>query len=227
MKAWLRKYVWHNAGLKLLSLAVALFLWAAVAREPIAEVAVNVPIEFTNVPDNLEISSDTIPQASVRVRGPSRIVRDAGQLSVHADIDLTGAKPGERTYELGPSRIQVPHDIQVMQVVPTRLRLMLDQRATRTVEIRPRVIGTFASGIRIARILAEPQTVTIVGPAKRVTAVEAATTDPVDATGVVGRQTFTTHVYVSDPLVRVNHPEPVHVTVVTEKTSVTNAKGTL
>ncbi len=225
MTAWLRKYVWHNAGLKLFSLALAVFLWAAVAREPIAEVAVTVPIEFTGVPDNLEISSDTIPQASVRVRGPARIVRDVGQLSVHADIDLTGAKPGERTYELSPSRIQVPHDIQVMQVVPTRLRLVLDERATRTVDIRPRVIGTFATGIRIARILAEPPAVTIVGPAKRVDAVEAATTDPVDATGVVGRQTFTTHVYVSDPLVRVAHPEPVHVTVVTEKVPVNSGKG--
>lgn len=225
MTAWLRKYVLHNAGLKLVSLAAAVFLWAAVAREPIAEVAVNVPIEFTNVPDNLEISSEMVPQASVRVRGPARIVRDAGQLSVHADIDLTGAKPGERTYELGPSRIQVPGDVRVMQVVPTRLRLVLDQRATKQVDIRPRVIGTFASGIRIARILAEPQTVTIVGPEKRVAAVESATTDPVDATGVVGRQTFTSHVYVSDPLVRVSYLGPVHVTVVTEKVPLAAGPG--
>ena len=34
-------------------------------------------------------------------------------------------------------------------------------------------------------------------------AVENAVTDPVDATGVVGKATFTTDAYVTDPLVRV------------------------
>ena len=44
-------------------------------------------------------------------------------------------------------------------------------------------------------------------------------TDPVDATGVVGSATFTTHAYVADPLVRVQTPAPIQVTVDTEKTS--------
>jgi YbbR domain-containing protein len=216
--SWMRKYVWHNAGLKAISLAAAILLWMAVAREPIAEVAVNVPIEFVNMPENLEISSQTIPQAQVRVRGPARVVRDVSQAGVHAVIDLTGARPGPRTFELGPARIQAPRDVQVMQVIPTRIQFELDTRATRQVEVRPRVVGKFASGIQIARVTADPAVVTIVGPESRVNAVEAATTDPVDATGVVGRQTFTSHVYVTDPLVRVLHTEPIHVTVITEKT---------
>lgn len=211
------KYVARNAGLKVISLGVAILLWLAVAREPIAEVAVNVPIEFQNVPDNLEISSETIPQAQVRVRGPARAVRDASQAGVHAVIDLTGIGPGEHTFELGPARIQAPRDLTVMQVIPTRLQLQLDHRITRKVPVKPRVVGTFASGIRLARATADPESVTIVGPQKRVEAVDAATTDPVDATGVVGRQTFTSHVYVADPLVRVIHTGPVHVTVFTEE----------
>ncbi len=214
---FLRKYVAHNSGLKLISLAVAILLWLAVAREPVAEVAVNVPIEFQNVPDNLEISSATLPQAQVRVRGPARAVRDASQAGVHAVIDLTGVGPGEHTFELGPGRIQAPRDLQVMQVIPTRLQLELDRRATRQVPVRPRVVGAFASGIRLARVMVAPETVTIVGPQQRVDAVDAATTDPVDATGVVGQQTFPSHVYVSDPLVRVLHAGPVQVTVTTEK----------
>ncbi len=215
--SFFQKYVAHNAGLKAVSLAAAILLWLAVAREPIAEVAVNVPIEFQNMPDNLEISSETIPQAQVRVRGPARLVRDASQAGVHAVIDLTGVGPGEHTFELGPARIQQPRDLTVMQVIPTRVQLELDHRVTRQVPIRARVVGSFASGVHLARVSADPESVTVVGPQKRVEAVDAATTDPVDATGVVGRQTFTSHVYVSDPLVRVTHAGPVHVTVITEK----------
>ena len=50
-------------------------------------------------------------------------------------------------------------------------------------------------------------------------AVQSALTDPVDATGVVGSATFTTHAYVTDPLVRVQSTGPIHVTVSTEKTN--------
>jgi len=40
-----------------------------VARDPIAEVEMNVPIEFHNLPDNLEIDSASYTEAQVRVRG--------------------------------------------------------------------------------------------------------------------------------------------------------------
>src|SRR5436309_1459587 len=56
---FLRKYVLHNFGLKLLSLVVAVLLWMAVTRDPMAEVALNVPIEFHNSPEHLEISVET------------------------------------------------------------------------------------------------------------------------------------------------------------------------
>jgi hypothetical protein len=57
MKDFLHRYVLHNLGLKLLSLALAVGLWLAVARDPVAEVAVDVAIKFHNIPENLGISS--------------------------------------------------------------------------------------------------------------------------------------------------------------------------
>jgi YbbR domain-containing protein len=214
---FLRKYVFHNFGLKLLSLAVAVLLWMAVTRDPVAEVALNVPVEFHNAPEHLEISSETIPQVMVRVRGPVREVRVLTPSEVHAVIDLANVQPGERTYDLSPRRINVPDTLQVVQAVPSQIRINFDKRATRQVEVKPRVIGTFASGYRIEKVTPIPQLVTIVGPATHVNGVESAITDPVDASGVVGVATFSTHAYVSDPLVRLADPSPIRVTVTTEK----------
>lgn len=214
---FLRKYVFHNFGLKVVSLIAAVLLWLAVTREPVAEVAISVPVEFHNSPEHLEISTEVIPQVQVRVRGPVREVRDLSASEVHAIIDLEQAKPGERTYDLNPHRIRVPDGIEVVQAVPSQMRLTFDARATRQIEVKPRVIGTFASGYRIEQVNASPNTITIVGPAKHVQGVEAAVTDPVDATGVVGSATFITHAYVSDPLVRLSDPNPIHVTVTTQK----------
>ena len=60
---------------------------------------------------------------------------------------------------------------------------------------------------------------TIVGPKQHTDAIDTALTDPVDATGVVGHATFTTHVYVADPLVRVAGVPVLRVTVLTDKSS--------
>jgi YbbR domain-containing protein len=215
---FLRKYVLHNVGLKVLSLAVAVLLWMAVTRDPLIEIPISVPVEFHNAPEHLEISSENIPQVLVRVRGPVREVRLLTPAEVHAVIDLANVQPGERTYNLAPKRIHVPSGLQVVQAVPGQIRISFDRRATRQVEVKPRVIGTFASGYHIEKVTPVPQTVTIVGPAEHVNSVESAITDPVDASGVVGTATFSTHTYVSDPLVRLADPNPIRVTVTTGKT---------
>jgi YbbR domain-containing protein len=72
----------------------------------------------------------------------------------------------------------------------------------------------------VARIEANPSTITISGPKQRVETVEAAITDPVDASGVMRKSSFVTHAYVSDPLVQVVQPRPIRVTVIMEEAAI-------
>lgn len=215
----LRRVFLNNLGLKLLSLLIAISLWYGVTRDPVAEIAINVPIEFQHVPERLVISSEVIPQAQIRVRGPARIVRALSVEDIHPIIDLQGVVPGERTFDLTSRQVHLPREVSVVQVVPTHLKIGFDRSARKEVEIRPRVTGSFASGYRILEAKVEPERVEIVGPEQRIKMIENAVTDPVDATGVMGRASFTTNVYIADPLVRPVKPDPVRVTVITEKNS--------
>jgi YbbR domain-containing protein len=225
MTSFLQRLFLHNFGLKVISLALAFGLWLAVAQDHPAEVAVEVSIEFHNIPDNLEISTEHIPRAQIRLRGPERLVRRLQPIDVHAEIDLTTAKPGERTFDLTAQQIHQPYGLHVMQVVPSQFHLAFDSRLTRQVEIHPRVIGSFAAGYSIAKILVDPPVVTISGPSKRVAAVESAITDPVDVSGTIDRGSFVTHAYVPDPMVQAVDPVAVRVTVLMEKTSATSGAG--
>jgi YbbR domain-containing protein len=217
MKDFLRRRVLHNFGIKLLSLALAVGLWLAVTRDPVAEVAVEVPLEFRNIPENLEISTDSVPRAEIRVRGPQRIVRRLQPADIYYEIELSGMKPGEHTFDLPAQQVHRPRELEVVQVIPSQVHLTFDTRLTRQVPVRPRVFGIFTEGYQIGRIEAQPATITISGPSKRVEAVEEAITDPVDASGTMDHATFVRHAYVSDPLVQVMDPNPVRVTVIMEK----------
>ena len=79
------------------------------------------------------------------------------------------------------------------------------------------MVGTFAAGYDIGRVVIDPPVINITGPRKRVEAVENAITDPVDVSGTMERGTFVTHAYVSDPMVQVVDPAPIRVTVIMEK----------
>jgi len=216
MKDFFQRHVLHNFGIKLLSLALAVGLWLAVASDPPAEVAVDVPIVFRNIPENLEISSENVPRSQSRVRGPQRVVRRLQPADIYAEIDLSGMKPGERTFDLTAQQVHQPRELEVVQVVPNQFHLIFDTRLTRQVPVRPRAFGNFAAGYQIGRLEADPSSITISGPRQRVAAVEAAITDPIDASGTMERATFVRHAYVSDPLVQVMNPNPVRVTVIME-----------
>jgi len=213
--------VLHNLGLKLISLVLAVGLWLAVARDPVAEVAVDVAIEFHNIPQNLEISSENIPKAQIRLRGPERVVHRLRPSDVYAEIELSGVKPGERTFDLAAQQIHQPSELEVVQVVPSQFHLTFDTRLTRQVPVQPRIARTFASGYALERVEVDPPAITITGPKKHVEAVESAITDPLDVSGAINRATFVRHAYVSDPLVQVASPDPVRVTVIMQKVPIT------
>jgi len=213
-----KRYVVHNFGLKVLSLLLATGLWFMIARdEQSAEVAVRSPIVFQHVPSSIEISSESIPEAQIRVRGPERTIRQLRVNEIQAEIDLAGVQSGDRTFDLTSQQVRHPHELEVVQIVPSQLHLAFDTRLSREVEVHPRVTGNFASGEQIVKVDADPARIIITGPRHHVEKIDAATTDPIDATGTRGSAVFTTNVYVSDPLVQVEQATSIRVTVIVQK----------
>jgi YbbR domain-containing protein len=216
MIGFFQRYVLHNLGLKILSVLLATGLWLLISRdEEPAEVALRAPIVFQHVPAQLEISSESIPEAQIRVRGPERVIRRLQANEVHAEIDLTDARSGDRTYDLTSQQVRHPRDVTVVQVLPSQLHLAFDTPLSREVEIHPRVTGIPAD--EEIKVDADPPRVRITGPRHHVESIVAATTDPIDATGTRGSAVFTTNVYVGDPLVQVLQTSSIRVTVVVEK----------
>ena len=103
------KYVWEkivslaasNFGLKVLAVVIAVGLWVAGHRD--VERAVEVPVEFRNIPSDLMVMDNRVDYVVLRLTGPRTLVStlDAGDLKLGLDLD--GAKPGSVSYPLGPN----------------------------------------------------------------------------------------------------------------------------
>ncbi len=181
---WLRRLQIENKGLKLLSLLLALLLFA-LSRQPISDLKLfNVPLEFRGLSPNVEISGAFDQTVSVRVRGPRDVVRGLtpNQLSVVAD--LTNKEAGERTVQLRPGDVSLPDDsIEVIQIEPASIPLFLEPKLRKSVAVEAQFTGQLAEGLEVYRIGVEPSTVEIEGPQSQVNKIGRVLTETVNLSG--------------------------------------------
>jgi hypothetical protein len=119
----LRNWIFHNWHLKLFALLAAFLLWSTYTSEPAAEVAFVVPIEFRNVPHNLELSGDIPVQIRLRVRGRSALLRRLSPADLGITVDLVGAKPGDMLIQLTPDMVETPYGSTVVRIAPAEFHL--------------------------------------------------------------------------------------------------------
>ena len=203
----------RHIGLKIMSIALAALVWLAVAGEQIVERALRIPLEFTNMPAQLEPVGEPPDSVDVRVRGSSGRLSRIATGEVVAVVDLAGARPGQRLFHLSASDVRAPFGVEVLQVVPTTLYMTFEPPLTKTVPVIPEVEGDPAPGYEISVRTADPATVDIVGPQSAVAAMTAAITEPVSVAGESKSIVKTVSVGVSDPTVRLENVDLVRVTV--------------
>jgi len=117
-----------DAGLKLLALAISFLLWATYTAEPYSEVGFQVPLEFTTMPQQLEISGDVPTIAHIRVRGRSALLRRMVPADLNLRLDLKDGKPGTMTLNISPAMVGSPFGATVVQVFPTEIHVTLVPR---------------------------------------------------------------------------------------------------
>ena len=124
----LRKYVFANAGLKLLALAISFLIWATYTAEPYAEVGFLVPLEFTTMPPQLEISGDIPTSVRIRVRGRSALLRRMIPADLNLRLDMKDGKQGTMALQMSPEMVGAPYGATVVQVEPSEIHVTLVPR---------------------------------------------------------------------------------------------------
>ena len=125
---FLRKYVFADAGLKILALAISFLLWATYTAEPYAEVGFQVPLEFTTMPAQLEISGDVPTVAHIRVRGRSALLRRMVPADLNLRLDMKSGKEGTTILMITPEMVGTPFGATVVQVAPAEIHVTLVPR---------------------------------------------------------------------------------------------------
>ncbi len=182
----LRAMFTENWGLKLLSLAFAILLWMFVVGEKRSEVSLTVPLELTRIPEDMVIVSPVPEAVRVRLSGPRTLMASADPDKLSITLRLDGLQPGISTFEILPSRLNLPRGMDVTYISPSVVTLEADRKVRRVLPVKPRVRGTPAEGFEVGAVRVEPPVVEVEGAERALQRYEEIPTEVVDVTGLDG-----------------------------------------
>jgi len=209
----MRYHPFRHLGIKMLAVMIAAVLWFTVAGEHVVERSIRVPLEFRNIPQQLDIVGNAPDSVDVRIRGSSAVLSRVQGGEIVAVLDLASARAGSRLFPIRADEVRAPFGVEVAQVTPATLALELEKSTRRRVPIVPAVDGEPAPGYVIGRWTADPPTVEIVGPDSRVRQVAEATTELVSVKDAKSRVRDNVTVGVADSSVRLVEAQSANVVV--------------
>jgi YbbR domain-containing protein len=208
----------RNIWWKLLSLGLATLVWIAIYHEPEMTSVLAAPVQFRNIPRDLEISSDIVESVDLEAHGQADLLRNLSEKRVSVVLDFSAVRdPGERTFTIGRDNTNLPRGVALVRVIPSQLRFTFEPRIVRNVPVEPQVSGTLPAGWHVVKLVSTPLELAVTGPESKVRRLSAVHTDPVDLTGIMDDKNVRVTAYLPNAQLRFNESPDVTVRVAVAK----------
>lgn len=214
MKRLIKKHLLENWSLKATALLLAMVLWIFVRGEPGPERVVAVPLEV-RVPRQMEIINKRPSSIEVTMRGAPVTNTWFSQPLPTCVIDLQGAGEGEHIVPLTPDNVKISKGsgIEVMQVNPARVTIVLEPTVAREVPIVVPLSELPPKGFEIYRKSSRPGSVIISGPRSRINSVHEIHTAPISLEGRTQSHRYFVNLHPKDNSIRTSVENPILVEI--------------
>jgi YbbR domain-containing protein len=165
------------------------------------------------------VTDNRVDYVVLRLMGPRTLVSTLDSEDVKLALDLNGARSGPASYPLAPNSFNVPRGVTVARITPPVIHLRLEPVLKRTLPVNVRV-GKPPPGFRISHAAAQPEKVSVQGPAEDLRRLAAVETIPIDieqSRGTIKRKTR----LLADGKPFSFEPDQVEVTISLEEEEVT------
>jgi len=181
------RWIFNNIPLKIISIILALLLWFHVVTERRVEETIEAPVLFSNLPANLIIVKGTDVKVNFRV------VTKVKQLILleffghpFMNVDLSNVVLGENTIASSVESIALPSwrplDITGI-IVPKDFTIVTEEKVHKKVVVNVVMNEKPQEGIFIKNVVAEPESIILIGGDKKLKNVNEVLTDTVNISG--------------------------------------------
>jgi hypothetical protein len=162
-----------------LSLLIITGIWFGFTRSRDTVLAFNVPIEYVNRPENLEILNTSSNEVRVQVNGSSALITSLRPSQVQVRVDLSEATEGDIPFHITSANIGLPPGVFLNKVEPPTVRVILSRSITKELPIQVDWVGRLPEGLILVNAKLTPNTVQVIGGSETLDTISTIYTAPV------------------------------------------------
>ncbi len=184
MKKFFHNLPAENLTIKIISIALAVFLWFFVTFKGQTETSLEIPIEFKNTPSDMEIFKQSIKKISLYISARERILKEITQNDIRVVLDISNIKFGENSIPITKSSIKLPRGIEILRIEPSTVKLYVDKKEEKTVPVKPVITGKPEKGFTVEAVEVNPSKLHIEGAKRELDGIRVIKTEPIDIEGI-------------------------------------------
>jgi hypothetical protein len=124
-----KRYVMHHGGLKLVSVALAVLAWFALAYNVgTVQRLITAEIEYRNVPESLSLGQFAPTTARLTLSGPEPAFRGLDVEKLNISVDLDGYREGQHSIAITERNIKLPQRLSLYRIDPGVILIDLNRR---------------------------------------------------------------------------------------------------
>ena len=101
---------------------LVLVFWLLLAGQQDFEASFQIPVEVKNVPAEMTVTAPIQPKVRIRIRGLRKDASTLNEKNVRAELDLSLASLGRRTFSITPENIQLPKEaVRIVNIEPRQI----------------------------------------------------------------------------------------------------------
>jgi hypothetical protein len=178
-------------------------MWFFVILSGRADVTIEIPVNFINLPPKLEIVD--FPQTvSISIEGQERMFKDLNKSNINAIIDLSDAKTGKSFFTITRDNIELPKMLTIRNIDPETVSLMIEDQLSKKVNVIPDIVGTPEKGFAIVEVKSSPDSFIIEGPKSLIRKIRRVKTEPIDINGINTDLTYKANLMLTNSNIRKN-----------------------
>lgn len=187
--------------LRAIAFFIAVTLWFYVVNSEPVYLDKKIPLNFLT-PEGLVVANSIDWSVAVKTKGSRAFMHNIFQSGEKIEInlttyDFTSSKPFDVT--IGANDIPVPFGVEVLEVEPSSLEIVLEEEMTKSVDVHPQFIGSLPSGLNFIKQELEPSQVQVTGPRSMIRGLDRIRTTPIDLTSLSSSGTLSIRPQSPDP----------------------------
>jgi len=180
-RKWLASKQLKIIGVLLVAAGLSYYAWSVAALKDETAFAA---IHIESMPFGLVLQDLSPKGVEIQVSGPAYMIRNLSGSDFRIALDLSTAVPGVHHITLRQEHLGLPEGIEVVRIHPPTVSMKIEKAGDKEVPVMVAMVGSPASGYRVADAVARPSSVILRGPEAQLARIDKVMTQSIDISGV-------------------------------------------